>query len=276
MLDRALALDLELRTASRLARVAGDAIRRVAAQGFEEFQKSGGSPVTAADLESDRVIREGLLADFPEDGLLTEESDQHILGTSGRTWIIDPLDGTNGFVAGTDDYAVHIALVEGTEPVLGVVYEPASHRLYYALKDVGAFMSVGGGGTVRQLRVSKRTERPRMPLVTSTRMDEGERVRALAELGLADGGRARSVGYKIGMLVRADVDVYFSAHPVNYWDSCAPLVVCEAAGGRMTALDGSPLSYALDGSTEHGPFIATNGHAHDELAAELLAVVGPR
>jgi 3'(2'), 5'-bisphosphate nucleotidase len=277
MLDLALQLDPELRLAVELAEKAGAAILRVRAEGAagaEVRRKADASPVTRADLDADALIRAGLREAFPDDAVISEE---HAAtgGTSGRVWVIDPLDGTKAFVAGTEDFAVQVGLVIDGEPVLGVVYEPETRRLFHAIKGVGAFLGMGRGTTIRQLRVSKRTEYADMTFLTSSSMGDGAQQAILDALGMADGGRIRSVGCKVGKLVRRDADVYYSAHPVHVWDSCAPLVVLEAAGGRATRLDGSALSYAdLSNTQVHaGPLLATNGHRLDDLCRDLSAAL---
>ncbi len=272
--DVAATWDAPLRVAMDLAQRAGEAIERIRREGFVEGVKSDASPVTRADLESDRIIREGLQAAFPDDGVLTEESGAFAGSRSGRTWIVDPLDGTEGFVQGSGDYAVHVALVDGDRPVLGVVYEPDTQRLYHAIAGVGAFLAAGGGGTIRQLKVSRRDAPAEMPLVTSSRIAEPARQRLVTTLGVADGGQVRSVGFKIGKIVRREADVYYSVHPVHYWDSCAPLVVLEAAGGHMTLLDGRPLTFdvACPGYEHEGPFVASNGTRHEALCHALRGV----
>lgn len=272
MLEEALTFDRELQIASRLATDAGAAIRRVRDAGFHETLKADHSPVTQADVEADRLIRDGLREAFPEDTIVSEEG-KRFVGTNDRAWIVDPLDGTESFLTGGSEYCVQIGLLVGNEPKVGVVYEPESRRLYQAIDGVACFVSTGAGATVRGLRVSKRADFAEMGLVTSTHLTPSRRDELRVRLGLADAGAARSVGYKVGMLVRRDADVYFSVHPVKVWDSCAPLVVLAAAGGTMTMLDGSPLSFDLGDVLHPGPFLASNGTRHDELLEALRAAL---
>ena len=274
MFDRALTLDAELKIASELAIAAGKRIRKVRQEGaLEGVTKPDASPVTRADIESDAVIREGLRAAFPNDGILSEE-DRHVPSQSGRTWVVDPLDGTKSFLAGGSEYAVHIGLLRDGEPVVGVVYEPDNKRLYQGLAGVASFVSASIGTTVRQVRVSRRAVPEHMAMVTSSGLPTAAQQRLLRHTGLSDGGKARGVGYKVGLLVRREADVYYSAHPVHYWDTCAPYVVLTAAGGVMTALDGTPLSFDLTPPFRHPQaFVATNGTRHSELTASLSAAL---
>ncbi len=270
-LDLALALDTELRVALEAAWAAGAIIEDVARGHRGLRAKADGSPQTEADRRADEAIRRALLGRFPDDGVLSEEEGL-TPGASQRLWIVDPLDGTTAFAAGRDEYAVQIGLVDGGEPVLGVVYEPKTGRSYHAIRGVGAFFGVGPGtATIRQLRVSKADTLEAMRLTTTARMAP-ETFAALCEAtGLGDGGQVSSVGCKVGRLARREADVYFSGHRIHYWDSCAPMVVLEAAGGAMTFLDGAPLRYDVeDGRFDHGaPVVASNGRRHADVCEAL-------
>lgn len=263
----------ELALAIRLAREAGAAIERIRERGFTTQEKLDRSPVTEADLAADAVIRAGLTAAYPGDGILSEESGATPGPPRARTWVVDPLDGTEAFVDGkARGYAVQIGLLSGEAAVLGVVYEAHEDRLWWAVRGQGTHLE-DAGVVSGPLRVSARDDLAEMPLITSTRVDL-ERLARLLAVGLPDGGRLRSVGVKVGELVSGRADVYVSEHPISYWDSCAPLVVLEEAGGVITHLDGAPFEYALDparGARHDGPLVASNGTRHAELCAAFTA-----
>jgi 3'-phosphoadenosine 5'-phosphosulfate (PAPS) 3'-phosphatase len=270
------ALSHELEVAAALAQTAGAAIERIRLEGFSAERKADRSLVTRADLAAEALIRRGLIDAFPGDGLLSEESAGIIATTSGRTWVVDPLDGTHAYVHGQPGYAVQIGLLDGGLPVLGVVYEPLFGRLYQAIRGRGAWLSTPEDATPRRLSVSSRALRSEMALITSTSMKGDERERLRSGLGLADAGGLRSVGCKVGTLVRQVADVYVSEHPVHLWDSLAPLVVLQEAGGAMTLADGSAMLYDL--APEHryhpGPFLASNDTAHAALCEETRRLLG--
>ena len=269
-LDHALSLDSELAAAVRIAHDAGKVIRDLRRSGIEARRKADESIVTQADLDADALISRELTRLYPSDAILSEESGFKP-GESGRTWVVDPLDGTSGYASGGNDYAVQIGLLVDGRPLLGVVVEPESNRIYRALAGIGTFLSSALDGTMRQLKVSKKAVLSEMKLVTSSRISS-EVVRALgAHLGSELAGRTHSVGVKVGRLARRDADLYFSAHPISYWDSCAPSVVLEAAGGMFTDLHGAPLSFDLDAPAHlhDSPLAASNGHAHKEFCREV-------
>lgn len=268
-------LEGELAVAARLAREAGAAIEAVRRDGFEALTKADTTPVTAADLAADRVITDGLAAAYPDDRVLSEESGfaPGAFTSCARAWVVDPLDGTEAFVDGTiRGYAVQIGLLVAGRPALGVVYEPRADRLWWAVRDAGAFEERDGarGGP---LAVSARGAADARPLVTSTTIDRARR-RRLLDLGLIDGGELRSVGVKVGELVSGAADVYVIHHPVSYWDTCAPLVVLEESGGALTDLLGRPLAFDLEAPspTHPGPLVASNNRDHAALCARVRAV----
>ena len=265
-------LERELERACALARRAGHAIETLRLAGFDSRLKADRSPVTEADLASDRILREGLNSAFPKDGWLSEESADH-LGTSGRTWVVDPLDGTRGFISDVEGYAVQVGLVVDDTPVLGVVYEARHDRLYFARRGMGAYLEEGGQR--RQLRVSASPPRAEMTLVTSSSLDKKLRLRLVRELGLGGSEAFRSVGTKVGVLVRGLHDLYLCHHPISYWDSCGPMVVLQEAGGMWTHLNSEPLTYILSRSipTHPGPFLVSRGGDHMAMCSAARRIL---
>ena len=265
----------ELEVARQLARRAGRAIEEIRLEGFSAKSKADETPVTEADLASDRIVREGLLKAFPSDGLLSEESTGH-RGSSGRTWIVDPLDGTKGFINDVEGYAVQIGLVVDGQAIMGVVYEPKHERLYYAVRGQGAYMETGEK-VVTPLRVSRAESFGEMTMVASSSLSSSLRDQLVTLLGLQEGIAMRSVGAKVGTIVRSVSDIYISSHAVHYWDSCGPLVICEEAGGRWTLVDGSPLSFCLEDELKPpahaGPFVVSNGARHEEVCAAFARLI---
>ena len=258
-----------LEVACRLASKAGEVIESIRLEGFQVAQKQDDSPVTRADLASDALIRDGLTRAFPTHSILSEEASA-LIGSGDLTWIVDPLDGTQGFIDDTPHYAVQLGLLQGEVPILGVFYEPRTKRLFFASRGQGAFMK-GHNGQVRQLRVSTHQDPSDMRLVTSTTIPAAVRKAVLLQTGIADGGTVRSVGCKVGKLVLQEADVYLSHHPVNYWDSCGPLMVLIEAGGKWTDLDNTPCRFNLsEGPPRHrDPFVVSNGQRHQRLCEQF-------
>lgn len=131
----------ELQAAVELARAAGAAILELYDRPIEVLQKFGldeREPVTLADRIANELIVDAIHRQFPDDGMLAEESidTERRLGKR-RVWMVDPLDGTNGFIDGNGDFAVQIGLAEDGAAVLGVVYQPLTGLLYRAVREIG-------------------------------------------------------------------------------------------------------------------------------------------
>jgi 3'(2'), 5'-bisphosphate nucleotidase len=134
------------------AQKAGDAILTFYTDDIEVVDKEDNSPLTRADLAAHHIIINALKELDPDTPVISEESgvpDYEQRKTWKKFWIVDPLDGTKEFIKRNGEFTVNIALVDGGEPVLGVVYAPAKQLLYYATKENGAFKVEGEGEPVR-------------------------------------------------------------------------------------------------------------------------------
>ncbi len=257
--------------AEALAEEASRAVAAFKQSTITTQRKADRSPVTEADLASDRILREGLAKHFPEHAILTEESGLSGNSNSDFVWMIDPLDGTKAFAKGIPGFCVMVGLLHQGKPLLGVVVDPVEGRTYRALLGSGA--SVTQQGKTKALKVSARKDFSDMPLVVST----GFPAEALAQVREKLAGPLlapiNSVGIKVGILARQEGDIYLNHHAVSYWDTCAPQIILEEAGGIFTALDGKPLKYSLQASYGHGVrTLASNGLRHQDLVEALRSV----
>lgn len=260
-----------LETARVLARSASREVLSLLHQPIHQERKEDRSLVTAADLKSDAIIREGLAKAFPDHAVLTEENG--IVGPRDAEylWLIDPLDGTKAFAKALPGFSVMIGLLKNGVPHLGVVVDPLQGRLYEAVRGAGAFQEHGGERSA--LKVSLRDKIEDMRVVVSTGFPEKAEVRLKAVCPGPWMAPINSVGIKVGLVVRQEADVYVSHHPVHYWDTCAPQIILEEAGGVFTKLDGTPLVYDLQSAFAHtGLTLATNGTRHQELVAGLSRI----
>jgi 3'(2'), 5'-bisphosphate nucleotidase len=235
--------------------------------------KSPEEPVTAADHAADTIIIAGLRSAFPEDGLLTEESDDDLSRLhKERVWIVDPLDGTTEFIAETGEFSVQIALAIAGQPVLGVVYQPAGGRLFHAVQGQGAYQ-IQNGQRMR-LHVSNETDPARMCLVASRSHYSGLIEAARQALGIEMVSQLGSVGLKVGLVARGECDLYLATTVSKEWDLCAPHAVLLEAGGILTNLCGEPLVYNKRDVRECKGLVASNGAAHTRILAILLPLLG--
>jgi len=225
-------------------------------------RKADDSPVTVADRGAEERLREMILSRFPDDGILGEEHGEH-QGSSGRRWIVDPIDGTKSFVHGVPLYGVMVGVeVEGV-PSVGVVNLPALNEMVCAAKGLGCTWN---GRKARVSAVSDLTE----ALVLCTDFEDihrhgrTEAYRALrSEVRLARGW-GDCYGHVLVATGRAEVML----DPVmNVWDCAALPPILEEAGGTFTDWEGTPTIHGADA-------VATNGLLFGAVM-EKLASQGP-
>lgn len=244
---KSLAADLEL--ATRLAVDAGRAIQAQQAEArAHPTLKSDESPVTAADLASDRVIREGLAG--LGDPIVTEETWRGAsIGKHARAWFVDPIDGTEDFIAGRPDYCVQIGLCVDGRPALGVLHQPATGCTWRALVAEGLCEAIDARGVTHRRRVDTRglPQRPRIAISVSHPSEVVDFI--VEELGGVPVPKG-SVGLKVGLIVDGEADAYLTAsRRIKVWDTCGPAAVLLAAGGVVTSLREEPLSF--EGAAAH-------------------------
>jgi 3'(2'), 5'-bisphosphate nucleotidase len=279
VLNSKLMLQNELETAVSLAREAGAAVMSFYHSDLRVVQKLAeddfAEPVTEADYVANKIIVEGLIAAFPGDGLLSEETpDDQARLTKQRVWIIDPLDGTKGFINHDGDFAIQIGLAENGEPVLGVVYLPFEDILYHAVKTGGAWMKAGDGDA-RQLHTSDKTDLAEMNLAVSRDHRSPRMNRVFEELGLKNETQRGSVGLKVGLITQQICDLYVHLSPrTKFWDTCAPQIILEEAGGKLTDLFGASIRYDVPEVRNLNGVAASNGPAHDKAIATLKNLMG--
>lgn len=265
-------LEHELDVAMHLARRAGDVIMQYYHTGVAVDRKDGDEPVTAADRAADYLIVTGLRVEFPDDGLLTEESEDDLSRLEkDRVWIVDPLDGTTEFIDETGEFAVQIALAILGQPIVGVVYQPTSKQLFYAVRGQGAYQ-VNQGHTVR-LHVSAEVEPAEMCLAASRSHYSAFVEAARRALGIRQVNHLGSVGLKVGLVAQGVCDLYLATTVAKEWDLCAPHALLLEAGGVLTNLCGEPILYNKADVAECRGLIGSNGLAHIRIVQTLALLL---
>ena len=268
-------LEHELETAAALAREAGKVILEFYALEIVAEEKLGVDnlyePVTIADKTASRMIVDGLNAAFPDDAVLSEEEpdDPAERLSKKRVWIIDPIDGTFGFIKKDGDFAVQIGLAEGPDPILGVVLLPFHDTLYYASRRNGSYV-VKSGDAPKRLRTSENQDYRSMSLAVSRNHRSAITARIKKDFGIAGEVQRGSVGLKIGLIAERLCDLYIHPSPrTKLWDTCGPQVILEEAGGRLTDVFGQDLRYDVADVQNHNGILASNGVVHDRTVKKL-------
>lgn len=243
----------ELDFAINLAKKAGNLIMtHVHDKVAINYKKNEYDPVTTADLEADALIISEIKKEYLKDGILTEESkDNSERLKKERVWIIDPIDGTANFKeyalsnGNNKDYqyfAVHIGLAINKEAVLGVIYAPVVDELYYAVKGQGAYKIIKDN---KEKLPTNKEERKELSISIREELIKTEAIQKLPDFPKKELRPYKRVfGYTITAIADNKLDGYLSNYPgFGEWDLCAPQVILEEAGGIMTHLDGSKITY---------------------------------
>ncbi len=269
-------MDKELEVARRLAREAGAILMGFYKNDAKVEWKGYDDPVTAADKAANTMLVRELARAFPNDAILSEEAeDDQVRLTKERVWMVDPMDGTKQFIEKLDEFAVMIGLAVAGEPKVGVVYNPATDRMFYAAPGIGAF--VEEALTTKRMRVSDLSDPTRM-VAAMSRSHHSPTVDAIRKrLGSTGELRSGSVGLKLGLICEGRAHIYIHAGAkTNQWDTCAPEAILRAAGGIITDNFGEPLQYNTSHVRNLKGIIATNGTIHDRVVKETTAVLAER
>ena len=270
--------DREIIVACELAREAGAILLAHYHSPFLVEQKINAlqeiEEVTAADREANDLIVRGLLTEFPDDGILAEESkDTERRLKKDRVWLIDPMDGTKNFIQRDGDFAVQIGLAVDGQVVAGVVYQPERDTLYRAVSGEGAWIETKDAAA-RRMSVSTLTDPGEMVLASSRSHRSPRMERVVNLFGFKREVRRGSVGVKIGLITEQQADLYLHLSPgTKQWDTCAPEIILREAGGRLTDLFGQPLRYNDVRIDNRNGIVATNGVVHDKIIETLAPLL---
>lgn len=244
----------------RVALEAGAIILKYYDEGHGEvFSKSDNTPVTKADREAEILIEKKLAEILPGVPFVGEEasSEGRIPDTSNAEyfWLVDPLDGTQDFIAGTEDFTVNIGLIKNGAPFLGVIYAPARGEVYAGHTDK-AVRWTENNNNEKEIRI-RSAPRGGITVVTSKgKKYDPELEKYLGEFKVEKVLRYGS-SLKICAVASGKADMYPRFGRTGEWDTAAGDAILRAAGGRLETFDEKPLVYGVgDGSFINPPFVA--------------------
>lgn len=245
--------------AKNAAQKAGEAVLKIYDSGdFESYEKADESPVTSADYHANEIITELLSQQTPDIPIMSEESKHECLEDRQhwqRYWLIDPIDGTQEFIARSGDFAVNIALIENNQPAIGVIYWPPGQSLYYASKGNGAYKESPEG--VEQINV-RRLQEPdeSVVIIAISRRQSREKVfsrmsseRTYQTLPLG------SCSLKSCFIAEGKADVFMRLGVTGEWDTGASQCIVTEAGGSIMSATFEPLTYNQRNSVENPDFV---------------------
>ncbi|MFY0690818.1 MAG: histidinol-phosphatase [Paracoccaceae bacterium] len=222
---------------------------------------AGFDPVTAADRAAEQIMREVIEAERPDDGILGEEFGPK-QSVSGLTWVLDPIDGTRGYISGTPTWGTLIALHDGRQPVLGLIDQPYIGERFTGAGELARFTGPHGSSGLQVSGTQKISE----AVVFTTFPEVGSSQEQAAFHALAADCRLTRYGmdcYAYALLAMGQIDLVIEAG-LHAYDIQAPIAVIEAAGGLVTTWDGG----AAD---QGGRVIAAATPQLHEAALEVLA-----
>jgi myo-inositol-1(or 4)-monophosphatase len=253
------ARDILTRDAALLA----DTVREAGALALSLFRtelknwtKGASSPVSEADIRVNDLLESRLRSATPDYGWLSEESvDDEARLEKRRVWIVDPIDGTRGYLAGREDWCVSVALVENGSALLAAVFAPASDEFFFAMRGQGTLLNavpvLATSGT--ELDFS-RVAGPK-PLVERLNRQSGEIVLH---------PRIGSLALRLCRVAQGSLDAAFAGGQSRDWDLAAANLIVQEANGNMTALSGDAILYNRREVT-HGVLVAAGRDRHASI-----------
>ena len=246
--------------------LAGEKIREIYETDFEVKKKEDNSPITKADLESNKILR----ATLEKTGIpiLSEESDDDKTRLeSKKAWIVDPLDGTQDFVNKTGEFTILVGLVENHIPVMGLVYLPIKKILYLAEREMGAFCY--DLQKWEQISVREVIDLKNCLALVSRHHLSGKEKEILDHLEITNTSTIGST-LKVMEISSGRADIYLTTtNKMSQWDTCASNCIISEAGGRMTDISGNELFYNTEAVKHENGLLVTNGFVHEKAVSKI-------
>ncbi|KTD23375.1 inositol monophosphatase [Legionella lansingensis] len=251
-------LDKELQVVIDFAYKAGNIVKNIRSRGYKIFDKGKHlGLVTEADQEVSQFLVKSMKQVFPDDLIISEEEPLPPKSAQAdRIWFIDPIDGTSDFISGSNEWSVMLGLAIKGEAQLGVVYQPDTQELYYAIKDCGSFFTKPQKNQPLQVNT---VSDPARAILIQSRSHWSTRAENIAkELGINKIIKHGSLGLKLGKIAKGEADLYFnfSGH-CHLWDLCAPEIILNEAGGKLLTASTNRLIYCAGETRIKEGFLAT-------------------
>ena len=259
----------ESSASAALAAALETAVREAGALAASTFQtslknwtKSGGSPVTEADIAVDNFLRERLTSLAPDSGWLSEESVDDLARLHApRIWVVDPIDGTRAYLSGRTDWSISVALVEKGRPVLAAIFAPMEQRFYLATAGQGA--TLNGTDVTASVGASFEGVRAAGPKPILQRL-------AAHVPTLESEPKVFSLALRLARIAAGTLDLAFASENSHDWDLAAADLLVHEAGGALTTFDGRTLTYNR-ADPLHGALVAAGRARHEAFLGLVRA-----
>ncbi len=244
----------------RVVREAGAIAREIFNRTCETWAKKDGSPVTEADLAVNKYLSERLRASRPEYAWLSEENEDDLSRFAARrVFVVDPIDGTLAFVKRRPHFTVSVAVVEGSDPVVGAVYNPMTDESYTAAKGEGARLN----GVPIHVTATDHLENARLLVSKATLTNP--RWQPWPEMHVEN---PNSIAYRVALVAAGKFDAAITMASIHDWDLAAADLILREAGGAISSIEGIPPTYNQD-SVAQPSVLAAGPALYAVLRAQL-------
>ena len=256
----------------RISKDAGDAIMDIYETEFDVNIKSDKSPLTKADLSSNKIICQSLKEITPAIPILSEESSDIPYQERMKWkqyWLVDPLDGTKEFIKKNGEFTTNIALISKNRPILGVINAPAKNEIFWGSKDIGAYHLMGRSVSNKKKISVSQHDKNNLRIVTSRSHPSGV-LKTL--IGKLERFEVVSVGssLKFCLIAKGEADCYPRLGPTCEWDTAAGEIIAESAGATIVDTRNNPIKYNKASGFLNPNFIVASTKA---LSGELVSMV---
>lgn len=214
--------------------------------------KADKSPVTKADVEAEKAMRQIIIKNFPDHTVIGEES-----GSDGKQskyqWVIDPIDGTRSYVRGIPYWCVLVSVMENNKPIIGVCYYPTQDDIFTAKKGKGTYFN----GQKTRVSNVKKFEEAYISYYNLKHFARLNKVNNLVEICQKTNTSMNYASFCFNYLLRGKIEAYICGHGL-LWDFAAPAILVEEAGGKFTDFSGNF-------SLTNGTGIFSNGLVHNQV-----------
>jgi len=245
---------------------AGEKVIEIYETDFSTEKKEDDSPITQADIESNKILKE-ILGETGITILSEEDADDKKRLSEEKIWIVDPLDGTTDFVNKTGEFTIMVGLVENQKSVLGMIYWPTKKKMYLAESGKGTFCH---DEEWEKIEVTMMSEIQNChALVSRHHLSEKEK-KLLDEMEISV---VTSIGssLKVTEIASGQAEIYVTTtNKMKQWDTCASNCIISEAGGKMTDISGKDMVYNTESVNHENGILVTNGLVH-QIALDAVS-----
>lgn len=250
---------------------AGNAIMDIYDTNFVIEEKIDSSPLTEADLVSNKIITESLLKISTDIPIISEESSEISLNERSswnEFWLVDPLDGTKEFIKKNGEFTTNIALIRQNKPVFGIIHIPATKETYWGSEELGAFYLKNNSSKREKISVCKNKNK-KIRIVSSRSHPSGDLKALLDKIGDYETIGVGS-SLKFCLLAKGNADLYPRLGPTCQWDTAAGEIIARSSGAIIVDLENKPILYNQKDTFLNPYFIVC---ANETIKKEILQLI---